>query len=59
MTRIKVRIYTRETGYIDAELFDDFSPITFKKIVKALPTEGVGYRWAVSAFIIICSTYFH
>ncbi|MCC6017228.1 MAG: hypothetical protein LM582_09355 [Desulfurococcaceae archaeon] len=48
MTRIKVRIYTRETGYLDAELFDDFSPITFKKIIEALPTEGVGYRWAVS-----------
>jgi hypothetical protein len=45
MTRIKVRIYTRETGYLDAELFDDFSPITFKKIVEALPIEGVGYRW--------------
>jgi len=45
MARLRVKIYTEATGYVEAELFDDLSPSTFKKVVEALPIEGVGYRW--------------
>ncbi|MEM1526560.1 MAG: cyclophilin-like family protein [Ignisphaera sp.] len=45
MARLRVKIYTDTTGYVEAELFDDLSPNTFKRVVEALPIEGVGYRW--------------
>ncbi len=45
MAKIKIKIYTQATGYVEAELFDDLSPKTFRKIVESLPIEGVGYRW--------------
>ncbi|MCS7111219.1 MAG: cyclophilin-like family protein [Ignisphaera sp.] len=45
MAKVRIRIYTQATGYVNGELFDDFSPKTFGRIVGALPIEGIGYRW--------------
>lgn len=43
--KIKIKIYTRPTGYVEAELIDEFAPKTFEKIVNALPIESTAYRW--------------
>ena len=45
MVKVKIRIYTDATGYVDAELTDEYSPETFRKIVNALPIESTAYRW--------------
>lgn len=45
VARIRIKIYTEATGYVNGELFDDLSPETFRKIVDSLPIEGIGYRW--------------
>ncbi len=45
MVRIKIRIYTNATGYVDAELTDEYSPETFRMVVNALPIESTAYRW--------------
>ena len=42
---IRVRIYTKSTGYVEAELTDEYAPNTFNKLVKALPIESIAYRW--------------
>ncbi len=42
---IKVRIYTKSTGYVEAELTDEYAPNTFNKLVEALPIESIAYRW--------------
>ncbi|HDD26307.1 MAG TPA: hypothetical protein ENF75_04380 [Acidilobales archaeon] len=45
MVKVRIKIYTRSTGYVDAELTDEYSPKTFSKVVKALPIESTAYRW--------------
>jgi len=45
VVRIKIRIYTNATGYVDAELTDEYSPETFRMVVNALPIESTAYRW--------------
>lgn len=45
MVRIKIRIYTDATGYVNAELTDEYSPETFRKVINALPIESTAYRW--------------
>uniref|UniRef100_A0A7C5YXA5 Cyclophilin TM1367-like domain-containing protein n=1 Tax=Ignisphaera aggregans TaxID=334771 RepID=A0A7C5YXA5_9CREN len=45
MVVVKIRIYTEATGYINAELFDDYSPNTFRKVLESLPLESIAYRW--------------
>jgi len=45
MVIVKIRIYTEATGYINAELFDDYSPNTFRKVLESLPLESIAYRW--------------
>ncbi len=42
---IRVKIYTKSTGYVEAELTDKYAPNTFNKLVKALPIESTAYRW--------------
>ncbi len=42
---IKIRIYTKSTGYVEAELTNKYSPQTFNKIIEALPIESTAYRW--------------
>ncbi|MEM1542151.1 MAG: cyclophilin-like fold protein [Ignisphaera sp.] len=45
ITVFRIKICTNTTGCIEAELFDSYSPKTFKKIVAALPIESTAYRW--------------
>lgn len=45
MVVVRVRIYTEATSYIEAELFDIYSPNTFRKVLEALPIESTAYRW--------------
>ena len=45
MSKVKIKIYTDATGYVEAELTDEYSPETFKAIVRALPIESTAYRW--------------
>ncbi len=51
--KIKVRITSESTGVVEAELFDDLSPNTFRKIVEALPFEGVARRWGDEVYFEI------
>ncbi len=50
VVKVKIRIYTKSTGYVEAELTDEFSPETFRKIVNALPIESVAYRWGKEVY---------
>ncbi len=50
VTKVKIRIYTKSVGYVEAELTDEFSPETFRKIVNALPIESVAYRWGKEVY---------
>jgi len=43
--KVKVRIYTKSTGYVEAELTDEYAPKTFERIINALPIESIAYRW--------------
>ena len=43
--KVKVKIYTKSTGYVEAELTDEYAPKTFEKIINALPIESIAYRW--------------
>ncbi len=43
--KVRVRIYTKSTGYVEAELTDEYSPETFRRVVNALPIESIAYRW--------------
>ncbi len=42
---VRIRIYTKSTGYVEAELTDEHAPQTFNKVVEALPIESTAYRW--------------
>ena len=45
MTEVRIKIYTKETGYVKAMLFDDYSPKTFQGVLRALPIESKALRW--------------
>jgi len=45
MTEVRIRIYTKETGYVNAVFFDDYSPKTFNEVLRALPIRSKAMRW--------------
>jgi len=51
--KVKVFIITEATGKVEAELIDEYSPKTFKAIVKALPIESVASRWGDEIYFSI------
>ena len=50
MAVTKVKICTESIGCVEAELFDDRSPETYRKIVEALPIESVARRWGCEVY---------
>lgn len=43
--KVKIFIITEATGKVKAELTDEYSPKTFKAVVKALPIESIANKW--------------
>lgn len=53
MTRVKIKIHTGITGDIMAELHDESSPTTFKKVLNTLPIESTARRWGDEVYFTI------
>lgn len=53
MARIKIKIHTEITGDVMAELHDELSPTTFKKVLNALPIESTAHRWGNEIYFTI------
>ncbi|RLG86083.1 MAG: hypothetical protein DRO15_06640 [Thermoprotei archaeon] len=51
--RIKIRIISNAIGSVEAELTDEYSPNTFKELIKALPIESIARRWGDEVYFEI------
>jgi hypothetical protein len=49
----KIRIYTKSTGYVPAEIDSEKNPITAKAISEALPIQGRVNRWGDEIYFSI------
>ncbi|MEM2902027.1 MAG: cyclophilin-like fold protein [Candidatus Bathyarchaeia archaeon] len=51
--KIKVRIYTESTGFVEAELMEEKNPETVKAILAALPLRSKVNRWGDEVYFTI------
>ena len=51
--KVRIRIVTDVTGPVYAELTDEYSPNTFRRIVEALPIESTAMRWGDEVYFEI------